>query len=438
MISAEKSILGCILKDQLLIPLVRTHISETMFLDTRNSIIYSTAINMFDEGENITHTTVGHKIMASAKLLNKFGNEIDLQDSFMELVEDTETNSENWQDYAQIIVSSYKKTHAANEAKIAGKRITDGADASSVVEELSQTVMDLERTSSRPFTSFLSIAEEEVTQMEKRANEGEKSIDSLFVPTPFESINHFIYGFRYGSLSLLGARPAVGKTTVAVSCAVDAAKRGIKTLFISIEMNKNEIAQKIFSHSSGIHFNKILESYNASTKDWDSIVNMMGTHQNAWSSNLSIDDSSETPEEVMRSIEWGIQEGVKYIIIDHLHELPWGSRSSHISLTEAIGDFVKRLRNKAQRNDIAVLALCQLNREIEKRSSKIPIASDLGESGALERVAHNILFLHRAEQNNGEIDIVIAKARGGKTGITTLDFDGGTNKVRDQKWEHIT
>ena len=97
-----------------------------------------------------------------------------------------------------------------------------------------------------------------------------------------------------------------------------------------------------------------------------------------------------------------------------------------------MGDFVKRLRNTAQRNNVAVLALCQLNREVEKRSSKIPMASDLGESGTLERVAHNILFLYRAEHHKDEIDVVVAKARGGTTGIATLDFDGGTNKVQDQ------
>ena len=121
------------------------------------------------------------------------------------------------------------------------------------------------------------------------------------------------------------------------------------------------------------------------------------------------------------------------IIVDNLHELAFDDRRSHISLTEAMGDFVKRLRNTAQRNNVALLALCQLNREVEKRSAKIPISSDLGESGTLERVAHNIIFLYRQEQHKGEVDVVVAKARGGQTGITTLDFDGGTNQVNDQK-----
>ena len=156
---------------------------------------------------------------------------------------------------------------------------------------------------------------------------------------------------------------------------------------------------------------------------------------------MAIDDESSTPSEVLRSINWGINEGYRFIIIDHLHELVFDDRRSHISLTEAMGDYVKRLRNMAQRNALAVLALCQLNREVEKRSSKIPLPSDLGESGALERVAHNVIMLYRdevynrASEHKGELDVVVAKARGGQTGIATMDFDGGRNLVQDQVYE---
>jgi replicative DNA helicase len=253
------------------------------------------------------------------------------------------------------------------------------------------------------------------------------------VDTGFHELNKMTTGFGKGDLVIIAARPAMGKTTFAVTLAADAARKGIKTLFISIEMNKTEIAQKFISHASGVHFNKIIEGYTFEEQDWTSMAEMLGQENDAWSKNLSIDDTSETTVDVMRSINWGINEGYKFIIVDHLHELAFDDRRSHISLTEAMGDFVKRLRNIAQRNNVALLALSQLNREVEKRSAKIPISSDLGESGTLERVAHNIIFLYRQEQHKGEVDVVVAKARGGQTGITTLDFDGGTNQVNDQK-----
>ena len=429
---AESNLLSICLSYPDLLPNVRAIVQPEMFANKRFGIIYDTALGLYDKDVAVDSVTVSAKIMDDKSLLSKFGKEIIVNECLDE-IRSIPPKAENFLDYSDIIVKVYRKTYTAAEAQKTAEKIKSGEDASSQVDILSEKVQQVERSSAKPFSSFMEIAQEEVGEISRRNEKGEVSMSELFVPTPFASLNNFIYGFRYGSLSLLGARPAMGKTTFAVALAADAARKGIKTLFISIEMNKTEIAQKFISHSSGVHFNKILEGYTFEEEDWTHMANMLGKENEAWSKNLSIDDTSETTVDVMRSINWGINEGYKFIIVDHLHELAFDDRRSHISLTEAMGDFVKRLRNTAQRNNIALLALSQLNREVEKRSAKIPIASDLGESGTLERVAHNIIFLYRQEQHKGEVDVVVAKARGGQTGITTLDFDGGTNQVNDQK-----
>ena len=429
---AESNLLSICLSYPDLLPNVRAIVQPEMFANKRLGIIYDTALGLYDKDVAVDSVTVSAKIMDDKSLLSKFGKEIIVNECLDE-IRSIPPKAENFLDYSDIIVKVYRKTYTAAEAQKTAEKIKSGEDASSQVDILSEKVQQVERSSAKPFSSFMEIAQEEVGEISRRNEKGEVSMSELFVPTPFASLNNFIYGFRYGSLSLLGARPAMGKTTFAVALAADAARKGIKTLFISIEMNKTEIAQKFISHSSGVHFNKILEGYTFEEEDWTHMANMLGKENEAWSKNLSIDDTSETTVDVMRSINWGINEGYKFIIVDHLHELAFDDRRSHISLTEAMGDFVKRLRNTAQRNNIALLALSQLNREVEKRSAKIPIASDLGESGTLERVAHNIIFLYRQEQHKGEVDVVVAKARGGQTGITTLDFDGGTNQVNDQK-----
>ena len=429
---AESNLLSICLSYPDLLPNVRAVVQAEMFADKRYGIIYDTALGLYDKDVAVDSVTVSAKIMDDKSLLSKFGEEAVVNECIDE-IRSIPPKAENFLDYSDIIVKVYRKTYTAAEAQKTAEKIKSGEDASSQVDILSEKVLQVERSSARPFSPFLEIAQKEVGEISRRNEKGEVSMSELFVPTPFASLNNFIYGFRYGSLSLLGARPAMGKTTFAVTLAADAARKGIKTLFISIEMNKTEIAQKFISHASGVHFNKIIEGYTFEEQDWTSMAEMLGHENDAWSKNLSIDDTSETTIDVMRSINWGINEGYKFIIVDHLHELAFDDRRSHISLTEAMGDFVKRLRNTAQRNNVALLALCQLNREVEKRSAKIPIASDLGESGTLERVAHNIIFLYRQEQHKGEVDVLVAKARGGQTGITTLDFDGGTNQVNDQK-----
>jgi replicative DNA helicase len=439
MINTEASLLSICLKYPDLIPKIRTLVNPKMFADKRYSGIFDTALTLYDNGRPVDPVTVSEEIKINKDIFRGFGDEASIHSSLDE-IKATLSTPENFQEYSDIIVRTFRKSYAVSEARKTAEKIKDGADATSVVESLGEKVQEIERASSKPFTSFLELAQQEVGEISSRADKGEVGMDELFVPTPFKTVNRFIYGFRYGSLSLMGARPAMGKTTVGVAMAADAAKRGIKTLFISIEMDKTEIAQKMLSHSSGIHFNKILEGYSFNEGDWAGLSETLGRENETWANNLSIDDKSESTTDVMRSINWGINEGYKYIIIDHLHELAFDKRHSHISLTEAMGDYVKRLRNVAQRNNIAVLALCQLNREVEKRSSKIPLPSDLGESGALERIAHNVILLYRDEVYNrashhkGELDVVIAKARGGLTGIATLDFDGGTNMVRDQTY----
>ena len=429
---AESNLLSICLTYPDLLPNIRAVVQPEMFANKRYGIIYNTALELYDKDVAVDSVTVSAEIMDDKTLLAKFGEEA-VVNQYLDEIKDIPPKAENFLDYSDIVVKVYRKTYTAAEAQKTAEKIKSGEDASSQVDILSEKVQQVERSSARPFSPFFEIAQKEVGEISRRNEKGEVSMSELFVQTPFTSLNNFIHGFRYGSLSLLGARPAMGKTTFAVTLAADAARKGIKTLFISIEMSKTEIAQKFISHASGVHFNKIIEGYTFEEQDWTSMAEMLGQENEAWSKNLSIDDTSETTVDVMRSINWGINEGYKFIIVDHLHELAFDDRRSHISLTEAMGDFVKRLRNTAQRNNVALLALCQLNREVEKRSAKIPISSDLGESGTLERVAHNIIFLYRQEQHKGEVDVVVAKARGGQTGITTLDFDGGTNQVNDQK-----
>jgi replicative DNA helicase len=440
MINPETSLLALCIKYPDMLPVVRTSIAGKMFTSKKNAEVYNACLVLKDDNKLVDSVTLSEYIKSNKKANAMFDDESVLYNCLSEITA-TEVKASSYQDYTDIIVNNFRKQFAVNETRKSADKMKDGADVTTVVETLGENLRETERLTSKPFNSFLDIAQEEANQIELRAERGPVGLDELFVPMAFDSLGKFIKGFRYGSLSLLGARPAMGKTTFAVALAADAARRGIKTLFISIEMDRSEIAQKMLSHTSGIHFNKILEGFSLEQSDWDGLLGTMSKYHKGWDTNLAIDDESSTPSEVMRSINWAINEGYKYIIIDHLHELVFDDRRSHISLTEAMGDYVKRLRNMAQRNGLAVLALCQLNREVEKRSSKIPLPSDLGESGALERVAHNIIMLYRdevynrASEHKGELDVVVAKARGGQTGIATMDFDGGKNLVRDQIYE---
>ena len=430
----ESEIIGLMIDDNSLIGEIRARVSPGAMSDPKNREVYRTILELSEIGSPIDKAILSATIVESSSFLKDFGGN---EDAVRNVVNSYSSSGENYIEYCNIINSYYHRSHAKHEVKRAEKRLMEGESVIEVMHDLHDSVDKTDKITSKPFQPFSEVMQDEMLDISTRMDP-EWDEKRLYVPSPFRSLNHFIRGFRYGTVSLLGARPSMGKTTFAINCMVDAVNRGVKTLFISIEMNKSEIAQKVISHSAQIPINKIIQSSLMTVDDHERMAQQRLDNAERWGTHLVVNDSAATPSEVLRTLNWGVSEGYQYIIIDHLHELSFDDRRANVSLTEAMGNFVKHLRNVAKRDNVALLALCQLNREVEKRQAKIPMMSDLGETGALERTAYNILFLYRDEVYNpgsdkiGECDVVIAKARSSSTGILTLDFDGATNTFKDQ------
>ena len=432
--NAESEIVAICIADNTVIPEVRARISPGALQDPKNREVYQMILELSEEGSPIDKYILSASLIASPSFLKVFDGDEGMVQS---IVGAYHASGEHYIEYCNIINNKYHRLAAKTEVKRAEKRLLDGVAVVEVMHDLQESVEFTDRVTAKPFEPFSDVMQTEMQDIAVRMDP-EWDERKLYVPTPFRSLNHFIHGFRYGTVSLLGARPSHGKTTFAINCMVDSVKRGVKTLMISIEMSKSEIAQKVISHTANIPIDKVIQSSSMTVQEHESMAEQRVSNAEKWSTNLVVNDSASTPSEVLRTLNWGVVEGYKYIIIDHLHELSFDDRRANITLTEAMGNFVKHLRNIAKRDGVAILALCQLNREVEKRSAKIPIMSDLGETGALERTAYYILFLHRDEVYNpgseraGECDIHVAKARSSVTGILTLDFDGATNTFSDQ------
>ena len=119
-------------------------------------------------------------------------------------------------------------------------------------------------------------------------------------------------------------------------------------MMVSIEMTEAEIAQKMLSMNTGIPTANLIQSSTLTEDDLEVIGDTVQKNSDNYALNFSIDDSSETPSDVLRCIQRAVNDGYRLIVIDHLHELAFDERRSHISLQEAMGNFVKRLRNMAE------------------------------------------------------------------------------------------
>ena len=425
----ERDIIGACIHDNDQIKQIQAKLSPIAFSDYRYKTLYKSILEMHDEGEVVDHATLSVRALG---MKDDSLPEWDVGQVIMDV-----KSPASWEAYVDKLNQRFEKTFVTRELAKASADVKSGKSIPETLAKVEERINSASVHTRKPFRPFMEAVRAEMTGIGNRAHP-DYDPNSFYVPQPFVTMAPFVKGFRYGALSLLGARPSHGKTTFALNCIKHAVDSGVKTMMVSIEMTESEIAQKMLSMETKIPTSMLIQSQGLDEQDIDNLTDKISKSQNKYSLGLSIDDTSETPSDVMRCIQRAVNEGYRLIIIDHLHELAFDERRSHISLSEEMGNFVKRLRNLAKKSNIAILALCQLNRDVEKRSSKIPVMSDLGETGALERAAFNILFLYRDEvynpgtQRPGECDVIVAKARDSRTGLVTLDFRGDVNLFKDQ------
>ena len=428
----EKEFIAECLHNSEVIANLRAKLLPQAFFDQSYKEIYKKVLEMNDEGAIVRPYTVQIEI-------ENEGSEVLLQvyESLEDLKEHHPSDPKVFNDYVGRLNDRFQKAYASKELANASDKIRKGEPIQDVFTQVEDRLRSASMQSRKPFRPFAEVIRDEMGGIMERSSPG-YDIDSFYVPVPFQSMKPFLKGFRYGALSLLGARPSHGKTTFALNCINHAVRSDVKTMLVSIEMTESEIAQKILSMNTAIPTSNLIQSSSLTEEDLEVIDDSIQRTKQQFALNFSIDDTSESPSDVMRCIQRAINDGHRLIVIDHLHELAFDERRSHISLQEAMGNFVKRLRNMAKKYNVAILALCQLNRDVEKRAQRTPVMSDLGETGALERAAFNILFLYRDEvyspggPRKGECDVIVAKARDSRTGLVTLNFRGDINRFKDQ------
>lgn len=245
------------------------------------------------------------------------------------------------------------------------------------------------------------------------------------VPTGFIDLDEMLSGFQPGTLNIIGARPAVGKSALAMGMAVNVATITDKpVLFFSLEMGRAELSQRILSSEGRVDSTK-LRSGRLNDEDWRRIGRAIGR----LSVPLYIDDNSAVT--VMEIRAKARRVAAKHgelgmIVIDYL-QLMGGNTGSENRQLE-VSEISRNLKILARDFKIPVVALSQLSRGLEQRQDKRPTLSDLRESGALEQDADVVMFLYRPSlyeddpQNKADAYLNIAKHRAGPIGDVRLVF----------------
>ncbi len=258
------------------------------------------------------------------------------------------------------------------------------------------------------------------------------------IPTGLVDLDFITGGLHETDLTVVAARPGMGKTSFALQLAVEACRRGRGALFFSLEMGEEQIGNRILCMDARVNLQG-MRTGKFRPAEWTRLIHAV---QAVGPLPLFVVDQADTPLPVMRTIVRRVQSSLArengslgVVVVDYL-QLMTGRPGKH-TRDEVVSEITRGLKGLAKESKTAVIALSQLNRDVEKRSDKHPLLSDLRESGAIEQDADNVLFLYREDyydehsKRPGVTDIDVAKQRNGPTKRVQVMFRSESTRFED-------
>jgi replicative DNA helicase len=294
-----------------------------------------------------------------------------------------------------------------------------------ILEEAEKQVYEIttKGSSSHRLIAFQELIEETWTRIEKLAeNPGELR----GVPSGYKDLDNKLSGFQKSDLIILAARPSVGKTSLALDFARNAAvKFGVPTAIFSLEMSKEQLVDRMLSAQSQVDGWKLRTARLSLDEEFARL--QQGMHE-LMKAPLYIDDKAANSILNMRSVlrRLNADKPIGLIIVDYLQLM--STAKSYDNMVNQVTEISRSLKALAKEFNAPVIALSQLSRAVESRGGK-PRLSDLRDSGSIEQDADVVMFIHREDKYGEDTDkknivqIMIEKHRNGPTGIVDLFFD---------------
>ena len=421
-IVAEKSLLGAIMLSDSVLPEILTILRPQDFYDEKHQTIFAAMMNLYDQHRPVDLLTLTSELK-SLKKLKEIGGA-----PYLTELSNFVPASSHARAYADIIEkASTRRRLIKAGTQIANKAFEEDANVDDLVgaaeKELFEVSDKIVRSDYVTMDALLADAFDRIEELHK--NKG--ALRGL--KTGFRDLDKLTAGFQRGDLIIVGARPAMGKTTFAQNLAYNIAsinKKGV--LFFSMEMAANEIIDRMISDVSGVD-NWKMRTGNLSDEEFSKIGDALGEMDEL---PIFIDDTSsmnimELRNKARRAVH---EHDIGIILIDYL-QLIQGSDRYKGQRVQEVTEISRGLKILARELEIPVVALAQLSRNVAGRDNPRPVLSDLRESGSIEQDADLVLFLHRPDyykQNDDNYEethiteLLIAKHRHGAVGKVELYF----------------
>ena len=426
---AEQCTLGGMLLSQEAIADVFEAVRGPDFYAPKHEIIYSAIIELFNRGEPTDVITVTDQLSKTGELVRAGG--ADYLHTLTSIVP-TAANAAFYADIVQEKATLRRLIEVGT--KIAQMGYTAQGDITELVNQAQSDVYAVSKAGAgEDYVPLFDSIDAAVALMENAQKRGGEMVG---VPTGFQKLDEMTHGLHPGQLIILAARPAVGKSTLALDIARNASIRHKKpVIFFSLEMGRAEIAMRLLSAESRIYL-QAMRKGNLSDNDWSRIASVRGEINSA---PLYIDDSPNMTLVEIRAKcrRLAKRVGLEMIVIDYIQLMTSGKKVE--SRQQEVSEFSRALKLLAKEIGVPVIAISQLNRNSERSENKKPELSHLRESGSLEQDADVVVLLHREdvakreEERDGLAELIVAKQRNGPTGPVMVNFLGQFSKFEDQK-----
>lgn len=348
--------------------------------------------------------------------------------------------AKGYEDGAAIVANAIAEAAPVATAEIYIEQVRSRSLQRSLQQKTQAMMNDLANASGNPeainaiYGEFVQSIEEisavseslEWVTAQAAVNDATKKPAPADLPTGFIDLDEkFNGGLRNGQMIVIAGRPAMGKTTLCL----DIARHNLTRpgLLVSLEMSRQELGRKLLSAQAGIDFGRITRGDLT-----DSDIDLADKANNRFyeSKMMILDDSSLSDwgkcKSAIRSAKR--RYGIEYAAIDHLQLMNYGSDTTQRH--QQVSDISREVKLLAKELRIPIILVCQLNRNVEGRTDKKPMMSDLRDSGSVEQDADIVLLPYREDyyqletERAGEADLIISKHRGGPTGTVTVAFQG--------------
>jgi replicative DNA helicase len=427
-IAAEQSVLGGMLLSKDAIADVVEVLRGVDFYRPAHEMVFEAVIDLYGRGEPADAVTVADELNKRGELVRIGGP------AYLHTLLSSVPTAANAGFYARIV----HERAVLRRLVTAGTKIvqlgyaTDGGDVDELVNAAQAEVYKVtERRSSEDYAILSDILEGTIDEIEASSSRG----DGLTgVPTGFADLDRLTNGLHPGQMIVIAARPAMGKSTVALDIARSAAiHHNMATVIFSLEMGKNEITMRLLSAEARIPLQNMRKG-TMREEDWTRLARTMGEVSDA---PLFIDDSPNMALMEIRAKCRRLKQrhDLKLVVIDYLQLMSSGKKVE--SRQQEVSEFSRALKLLAKELEVPVIALSQLNRGPEQRTDKKPQMSDLRESGSIEQDADMIVLLHREDvyekesPRAGEADFIVAKHRNGPTDTIVVAFQGHYSRFVD-------